>query len=115
MAVFRPDPNQAVLVVAAVDIVAVEAQLRPQLLDRLCVVPSRWSREQLDGVTTQLWERARQWGVYGTGQSCDEQAQAVVHVKLESVTDEIASWADTQPVGLVVLKPCLTPIGIDNH
>jgi hypothetical protein len=47
--VFRPSEDQAVLVVAAADPEAVEAQLRPQLGQLLCVVPStpghqRWFR-----------------------------------------------------------------------
>ena len=115
ISVFRPGPNQAVLVVAAVDIAAVEAQLRAQLGDRLCVVASRWTREQLDAVTRYLWERAQQWGVYETGHTCDEQAQTIVNVQLVRVTAEIASWADTQPAGLIVLKPWLAPIGINDH
>jgi hypothetical protein len=39
--IFRPSADQAVLVVAATDIATVEARLRPQLPDRLCVLPSR--------------------------------------------------------------------------
>lgn len=45
---FRPGDDQAVLVVAATDIGAVERQLRPQLADRSCVIASRWPRGQLD-------------------------------------------------------------------
>ena len=44
--IFRPSTDQALLVIAAGDIAAVEAQLRPQLADRLCVVASRWTGEQ---------------------------------------------------------------------
>ncbi len=40
----RPGPNRAVLVVAAGDVAAVEARLRPQLGESLCVVPSRWTK-----------------------------------------------------------------------
>ena len=114
VAVFRPGPNQAVLVVTAVDIAAVEAQLRPRLRDRLCVVASRWTREQLDEVTGQVRDRAERWGVHGTGRSCDERAQPFVTVELVRVTDEIASWAETQPA-VVEFDPCLTPIVTDDR
>jgi hypothetical protein len=52
--IFRPSTSQAVLVVAGSDIAAVEAQLHPQLPDRLCVVASRWTRRQLDGAHEHL-------------------------------------------------------------
>jgi hypothetical protein len=39
----RPGKYQAVLVVAAADLAAVGACLRPQLGTSLCVVPSRWT------------------------------------------------------------------------
>src|SRR5271167_376035 len=42
---FHPGKNQAVLVVAAADLAAVEARLRPQLGTSLCVVPSRWTQD----------------------------------------------------------------------
>lgn len=112
VSIFRPDPERSVLVVAATDIPAVEAQLRPQLGDRLCVVASRWTRRQLDHMHEYLWARSESWGVYETGFSCDEQAQAVMITKLVRVTDEIASWADNQAAGLITLKPCLTPVDI---
>ncbi|HLH59489.1 MAG TPA: hypothetical protein VKV33_10110 [Streptosporangiaceae bacterium] len=38
------------LVVAADDTAAVAARLRPQLGKLLCVVPSRWSRAELDAI-----------------------------------------------------------------
>lgn len=111
VAIFRPSPNQAVLVVAATDVAAVEAQLRPQLPDQLCVVASRCTRAALEAAQAHLHARLERWGVYGNGRSCDEQGQAVIIVDLVRVTDEIARWAETQPAGMVVLKPCLTPVG----
>ncbi len=114
VSIFRPDPDRAVLVVATTDIAVVEAQLRPQLGDRLCVVASRWTREQLAEMHEHLWARSEPWSVYETGFSCDEQAQAVMSAKLVRVTDEIASWADSQPAGLITLEPCLTPVNINE-
>jgi len=108
--IFRPSDDQAVLVVAATDIPAVEALLRPQLPDRLCIVPSRWSRAQLDAVQEHLrvmWDR---WGIHKSGPLCDEQAQATMTATLVRVTDEIADWAAAQPDGLIALEPCLSPV-----
>jgi len=107
--IFRPSDDQAVLVVAVTDIAAVEAQLRSQLPDRLCVVPSRWTRAQLDQAQEHLLASWDQWGIYGSGPRCDEQAQATMTATLVRVTDEIADWIDTQPDGLVGLEPCLAP------
>ncbi len=61
VSIFRPDPDRAVLVVAATDIAVVEAQLRPQLDDRLCVVASRPTRQQLDETRKYLWARDQRW------------------------------------------------------
>jgi hypothetical protein len=48
--IFRPGQDRAVLVIAATDPDAVEARLRPQLGALLCVVPSRWTKAELDAV-----------------------------------------------------------------
>jgi hypothetical protein len=108
--VFRPSDDQAVLVVAATDVAAVEALLRPQLFDRLCIVPSRWTRTQLDAAHEHLramWDR---WGIYQSGPKCDDQAQATMTAALMRVTNEIDDWVATQPDGLVALEPCLAPV-----
>lgn len=108
--VFRPSRRQAVLVVAAADIPAVEARLRSQLPDQLCVVPSRCTRAQVEATqqhVLDVWER---WGVYGCGRTSDQRGQAVVTVDLVRVSTEIADWADAQLAGLVGLKPCLSPV-----
>jgi hypothetical protein len=107
--IFRPSEDQAVLVVAATDIAAVEARLRPQLRDRLCVVPSRWTREQLDDAQGHLMSMAERWRVWQFGPRCDEQAQATMSATLVQVTDEIAGWVAGQPDGLISLDPWLVP------
>lgn len=109
-ALFRPSPDQTVLVVAARDPAAVEAHLRRQMGDRLCVVPSRWTKAQLDDTLNYLHARLKQWGIYEIGQGVDEHAQAFIGAKLVRVTSEIAHWADQRPHGLVTLDPWLTPI-----
>ncbi|HZC52334.1 MAG TPA: hypothetical protein VE441_07545 [Mycobacterium sp.] len=107
--IFRPSADHEVVVVTATDIAAVEARLRPQLGDRLCVVPSRWTRAQLDQAREHLTAMADRWGIYQLGPHCDEQAQATMTATLVRVTDEIADWVVTQPGGLVSLDPRLIP------
>jgi hypothetical protein len=58
-----------------------------------------------------MWER---WGIYGSGPQGDEQAQATMTATLVRITDEIADWIDTQPDGLLVLGPCLTPRSVGS-
>ena len=107
---FRPSPYQAVLVVAADDIDAVEKMLRPQLPDQLCVVASRWSREQLDTVRARLMQHWRDWTLETVGEDIDEQGQACVEVELLRVTGDLAQWAATLPDDLLRLVPSLVPL-----
>lgn len=110
--IFRPGLDQAVLVVAASDVAAVETRLRPQLGERLCVVPSRWTRAQLDEARRHLMAMQERWRIYMHGPQCDEFAQPTMAVTLVRVTDEIAAWVERQPAGLVSLDPCLKPVRI---
>lgn len=107
---FRPSDDQTVLVVAAGDPAAVEAQLRPQLGDRLCVVASRWTKAQLDDAFGHLRARFKPWQIYKAGPQVDEDAQASIGANLVAVTGEIATWANDHPPGLVSLEPWLTPV-----
>lgn len=109
LVLFRPSDDRTVLVVAASDRAAVEAQLRPQLGERLCVVPSRWTKTQLDDAFDYIRARLPQWGIYTAGPRVDEHAQASIHAGLVRVTPEIARWANDRPRGLVALEPWLRP------
>jgi hypothetical protein len=109
LTLFRPAKNKAVLVVAAADRAAVEARLRPQLADCLCVVPSRWTRAELDSVRSHLHDRHNEWHVYQWGQSSTQDGQACITVSLTRVLPEIAAWAASLPDGLLVLEPWLLP------
>lgn len=108
--IFRPSDTQAVLVIAATDIAAVERQLRPQLPDRLCVVPSRWTPGQLHRAGDYLRKKRELWRIYTIGSESEEQAQATVTAGLVRITDEVADWITTQPDGLIELRPWLTPL-----
>jgi hypothetical protein len=106
---FRPGKRQLVLVVAAADVDAVEAQLRPQLGSRLCVVPSRWTRQELRAVLDHLSGRWEDWGIYGAGEVNTGQGQASVTANLARVLPEIAAWATPLPDGILALRPWLAP------
>lgn len=106
---FRPGPSQAVLVVAAADRAAVEAWLRPQLGNSLCVVPSRWTKDQLDDVRDYLHQRWQLWNIYQLGPQHAEDGQAHITARLVRVLPEIAAWAAELPSDIVALEPWLTP------
>lgn len=104
---FRPSADQAVLVVAAADRDAVEAQLRPQLGDTLCVVPSRWSEAELDAVRAHLTAHWDEWNLYGLGPVNGEDGQACMTAQLTRVLPEIVGWAASLPDGILALEPWL--------
>jgi hypothetical protein len=107
---FRPSADQMVLVLAATDPAAAEAQLRPQLGQLLCVVPSRWSRVELDAVRAHLHARNNDWNLYQWGGSNTEDGQAEVHARLTRMLPEIAAWAVAQPSGILALEPWLNRV-----
>jgi hypothetical protein len=107
--VFHPGMSQAVLVVAAADLAVVEARLRPQLGKSLCVVPSRWTQDQLDAVRDHLHQRWRHWNLYELGPQHAEDGQAHITARLVRVLPEIAVWAASLYAGIVALEPWLTP------
>jgi hypothetical protein len=109
LTVFRPGPSQVVLVVAAADLAAVEARLRPQLGRSLCVVPSRWTKDQLDDVRGYLHHRMQRWNLYQLGPRNADDGQAHIAARLVRVLPEIAAWAAALAPGIVVLDPWLTP------
>jgi hypothetical protein len=106
---FRPGAGQAVLVVAAADPEAVEARLRPQLGQRLCVVPSRWTKDEIEAVRGHLHRHWEDWNIYQSGVAASEDAQAFVTASLTRVLPGVAAWAATLPVGILDLKPWLVP------
>ena len=107
--VFHPGMSQAVLVVAAADLAVVGARLRPQLGKSLCVVPSRWTQDQLDAVRDHLHQRWRHWNLYELGPQHAEDGQAHITARLVRVLPEIAVWAASLHAGIVALEPWLTP------
>ncbi|GAA1579387.1 MULTISPECIES: hypothetical protein [Kribbella] len=109
-AIFRPSENQEVLVVAATDVDAVTRQLSRHLPDQLCVVQSRFTRAQLDGVRDVLLARWQEWRLetIGTGHS-DAQGQPFATAEPFRVPAAMAEWADTLPEGLLQVSPTIVP------
>jgi hypothetical protein len=98
-----------VLVVAATDSATVEARLRPQLGQRLCVVPSRWVKRDIDAVRGHLHRHWEDWNIYQSAVAASEDAQAFVTASLTQMHPEIAAWAATLPAGILTLRPWLLP------
>lgn len=109
VALFRPSRRQVVLVLAAEEPQQVEAALRPRYGGRLCVVPSRWTRRQIDDVIGRLRAERREWMIYILGESTAEDGQALITVELTRVLPALASWARALPEGFMSLRPWLTP------
>lgn len=106
---FHPGESQPVLVAAAADVAAVEARLRPQLGGSLCVVPSRWSKRQLDDVHAHLRQRFDRWNLYQLGPRHADDGQAQIAARLVRVLPQIATWAASLPPGILALEPWLAP------
>ena len=106
---FRPGAGRAVLVVAAADSATVEARLRPQLGKRLCVVPSRWTRHDIDAVRDHLRRHQEDWNIYQSAVEASEDGQAFVTAGLTQILPETAAWAATLPAGILTLRPWLVP------
>ena len=107
MTIFRPSEDQAVLVIAATDRDAVEARLRPQLGERLCVVASRWTKAELDAVRVHLHAHHKRWNLLQLGPANSEDGQTCMAAKLTRVLPEVATWAASLPVGILSLDPWL--------
>jgi hypothetical protein len=112
VATFRPSRDQAVLVVAATDVAAVESALRPRFDGRLCVVQSRWTRAQVDDVKQVLLGHMRDWMVDAVGSGAmSDSGQPMVNALLVRVTPAIAEWAETIDNDLLTLEPSIVPAG----
>ena len=107
--IFRPGPGQTVLVVAASDPAAVESRLRPQLGSRLCVVRSRWSKDQLQQASAALQQHIHEWTIRSVGHGAAEDGQASVEAQVLRVRPELAEWAADLPEGLLRISPVLAP------
>jgi hypothetical protein len=105
---FRPSVDQAVLVVAAADPEAVEAHLRPQLGQLLCVIPSKWTKAELEAVGAHLLAHHDDWNLWAWGNASAEDGQSLISARLTRVLPEVATWAASLPPGILRLEPWLT-------
>jgi hypothetical protein len=97
-----------------VQVVALQEELRPQLGTSLCVVPSRWTQDQLDAVRDYLHQRWQHWNLLRLGPEHGEDGQAHIAAGLVRVLPEIAVWAASLPSVIVALEPWLTPVRGDR-
>jgi hypothetical protein len=107
--IFRPSDDQAVLVIAAADPDLVEARLRPQLGELLCVLPSRWTAAELQAVGAYLREHSQEWNLLQWGPHSNEDGQACMAARLARVVPQIAIWAASLPADILTLDPWLAP------
>jgi hypothetical protein len=105
---FRPGKDQAVLVVAAADPEAVEAQLRPQLGQLLCIVPSKWTMAEFKAVRAHLHAHFEDWNLYRLASRTTEDGQAHITAFLTRMLPEVAGWAASLPAGILDIEPWLT-------
>lgn len=107
--VFRPTPNQVVLVVATSQPDAAEALLRPVYGESLCIVAATWTPDQLEEVRQALHQHWEQWGVNEVSDLVGDDAQVTVTAKVVRVLPEMAEWHASTPVGICAVSPWLSP------
>lgn len=112
----RPFPDSAVLGVITPDEPArraVEAALRPTYGERLCVVVSRYTREQVaeaDRALRPYMPEADALGIANASVRVADGLQREMHAEVVAVTPELQAIADRFPPGLVRLEPTLVPV-----
>ena len=94
---------------AAADVEAVEAVLRPQLGDPLCVVRSRWTKDQIEAVRRDLEEKWDRWSLREMGPRHLKDGQVRLRASLTRILPDIAEWATPLPEGILALVPWLRP------
>ncbi|KAB2344292.1 hypothetical protein [Actinomadura rudentiformis] len=111
MAIFRPAPGQALVVVAAEHPQQVRQALVPKYGVRLCVVRSRWTHQQIETVTQQLSTSMRPWLIYQCGLAgAQDDGQPLLCADVVQVLPAFANWATTIPDGLLRITPWLARI-----
>lgn len=105
----RPSPTQVVLVVVSTEPDRIRELLRERYQSRLCVVTSRWTRAQVQGVQAHMEARMGGWQIYQTGQTIGEDFQVRFEVEAVQVVPEFAEWVSTVPDGLLQARAWLVP------
>ena len=112
---YRPRVDSVVLVVAATDVAAAEAQWRPVVGPRLCVVRSRWSKHQLEEVTGALRAGWQRWAISMISRPVDNQARSSVDTEVLRVVPDLARWAARVPEGILEVRATLTPATVSSR
>lgn len=73
-------------------------------------MPSRWTKDQLEGVRRHLHERFEDWHLLQLGPVHGEDGQPHVAATLARVRPDIAAWTTTLPHGILELTPWMTPV-----
>jgi hypothetical protein len=106
---FRPSSRQIVAVMASDDPALTRRRLGGALGDRLCVVQSKWSGDQVRNVRGALDTNHDAWLLYSCGATASADGQRQLTVKVVHVTSGFAEFAATVPEGLLIVEPWLTP------
>jgi hypothetical protein len=112
LTIFHPQETQPVLVAAAEDPERAERALRPTFGDALCVIASRYTRQEIDETLHRLRTEmsTHRWPMTSNGRSADRDGQATVFARFAWIEPEVAEWAATVPDGLLDLDIWLTPV-----
>lgn len=108
LVIFHPNPGTTVIVVAASDVDAVEIEFRSRYGNSLCVVPSRWSKQQLETVRGVLHDHWGDWSLSSWAVEADDRVQSTVEVSLLRVPPDMAAWAAGLPEGILRINAALT-------
>jgi len=106
----RPSLTQVVLAVVTTDPESIHNRWSPLFPGRLCVVASRWTREQVESVREDAQSRMHDWQSYRAGSGFTDDCQPVVTVKVVHVLPALVAWAATVPDDLVEVEPWLAPV-----
>lgn len=106
---FRPSSRQVVAVIASEDPSLTRRRLGASLGERLCVVPSKWTRAQVLDVRGQLDDHSHEWALFGCGESRGEDGQVQISAEVVRVLPAFAEFAAGVPDGLLAVDPWLAP------
>jgi len=107
--VFRPTTRSAVLVVAAADPATVTEELVPLLGDQVCVIASRYTREEVDTVRQEIMADFAGWQAYASGTTSDVQGQLILTLDVVRVLPDLVARARHWPPRLVAVTAWLAP------
>lgn len=106
---FRPSSRRVVAVIASDDPALTRSRLGARLGNRLCVVPSRWTRAQVAEVRAQLHAHFDDWALFESGESASSDGQLEISIQVVRVLPALADFAAGVPEGLLVVDPWLVP------